>query len=53
MQEYYRSGNYSLLEDIPFKEMFGRKSRVYFAEYLLECYLNVTTGYLKGKCHVR
>jgi len=41
MQEYYRSGNYSLLEDIPFKEMFGRKSRVHFAEYLLECYLTL------------
>lgn len=41
-----------LLEDIYFKETFGRSSRIKFIEYFMECFLNQKLGSLNGKIKV-
>lgn len=48
----YKTGEFPILDDIAFKETFGRKERVEYSEYFLECYHELPIGSLKGKVNV-
>lgn len=49
---HYKSRKIMRLNDVAFKEMFGRKKRILYSEYLLECYFGLPTGSLNGKVEV-